>query len=443
MRPPSPGSTALPPPTRSGDSPCPPSLQSQRCRAKRSAVPGTNHSIASERLCPQTASGSPPQVGSRSRDWVSVSPMEEHEVADVSVPCEETLTREALKLAALLREMKNGLDIVRGKVEALTSKVKENQYPTEDGISYLEAKHLLLLNYCQCIVYYLLRKAKGLPIEGHPVVRSLVEIRLFLEKVRPIDKKLDYLVQKLTRTASNAASNEVGSQDGVKDDSQTAEDPLKYRPNPDMLVSKIDHATEDGAGVYRPPHFAPTSMDEDKISRKERQAIRKEKEALLRAKQSTLAKELMDEIEGRPEEVRETVGAEGRELTRYKAKLEERAQKEEELFTRAPITKLDKKMEKHLRKSRNGLLGLSDFYDDIRAIPLGKSDDTSETSYVNSGHGGKRFKKQKCIYIDGIEVCAVLTKYLVWKVMIAMGGASRTSSRRFLKAPLEREKAMR
>jgi len=61
--------------------------------------------------------------------------------------------------------------------------VKAKQFPTEGGISYLEAKHLLLVNYCQSIVYYLLRKAKGLSIEGHPVVRSLVEIRLFLEKV--------------------------------------------------------------------------------------------------------------------------------------------------------------------------------------------------------------------------------------------------------------------
>lgn len=61
--------------------------------------------------------------------------------------------------------------------------MKENNYPSVDGISYLEAKHLLLLNYCQSIVYYLLCKAKGLSIEGHPVVRSLVEIRLFLEKV--------------------------------------------------------------------------------------------------------------------------------------------------------------------------------------------------------------------------------------------------------------------
>lgn len=61
--------------------------------------------------------------------------------------------------------------------------VKADHFPTGQGISYLDAKYLLLLNYCQSLVYYLLRKAKGLSIDGHPVVRSIVEIRLFLEKV--------------------------------------------------------------------------------------------------------------------------------------------------------------------------------------------------------------------------------------------------------------------
>lgn len=35
-------------------------------------------------------------------------------------------------------------------------------------------------------------------------------------------------------------------------------------------------------------------------------------------------------------------------------KMERRAQEEEELFTRVPMTKMEKKKEKHLKKSRNG-----------------------------------------------------------------------------------------
>lgn len=53
-------------------------------------------------------------------------------------------------------------------------------------------------------------------------------------------------------------------------------------------------------------------------------------------------------------QVREIVGTESRELTRYLAKMEARAKREEELFIRAPFTKEEKKKEKHLKKSRNG-----------------------------------------------------------------------------------------
>ncbi|XP_010923896.1 uncharacterized protein [Elaeis guineensis] len=310
---------------------------------------------------------------------------------------DETLVREAPQLVKVLKEMKDGLDAVRSKVETLTQKVRQKQFPTADGMSYLEAKHLLLLSYCQSIVYYLLRKAKGLSIEGHPVVRSLVEIRLFLEKIRPIDKKLEYQVQKLTRAAGSVASEKTVSVNvNEKDEKQEEEDPLKYRPNPDMLVSKSTQAAQDNGGVYRPPRFAPTSMDEDKITKQEKQALRREKELLRQTKQSSYVKELVDDFEDRPEEVKEIIGAESRELTRYIAKREEHARQEEELFTRAPVTKLDKRIEKHMRKSRNGLLGLTDgFYDEIRTLPLEEKEDGSSTSYMDASRGRKKNNKRK------------------------------------------------
>ncbi|GKC88915.1 hypothetical protein Tco_1149564 [Tanacetum coccineum] len=50
--------------------------------------------------------------------------------------------------------------------------------------------------------------------------------------------------------------------------------------------------------------------------------------------------------------VREVIGIEDREVTRYKAKLEDRARREEELFTRAPLSSVENKKLKHMRKSR-------------------------------------------------------------------------------------------
>ncbi|KAI6689211.1 hypothetical protein NL676_026039 [Syzygium grande] len=176
-----------------------------------------------------------------------------------SLPDKETVDKEAPQLAAVLKEIKEGLDTVKAKVQALTAKVKARQFPTAEGISYLEAKHLLLLSYCQSLVYYLLRKAKGLSIDGHPVVRSLVEMRLFLEKIRPIDKKLQYQIQKLTTVARGAAESTAVDEKETGAPRRT-EDLLKYRPNPDMLVSKSDTTAEGTGGIYKPPKFSPASM---------------------------------------------------------------------------------------------------------------------------------------------------------------------------------------
>jgi U3 small nucleolar ribonucleoprotein protein LCP5 len=126
-------------------------------------------------------------------------------------------------------------------------------------------------------------------------------------------------------------------------------------------------------------------MEEGKISKQERNAMRMEKQILRQSRQSEFVRELMDDMEGRPQEVscglllvgslsmndfmfnnwwsivcwckiqvRESIGSESRELARYMAKMEKRAQEEEELFIRAPMTKMEKKKEKHLKKSRNG-----------------------------------------------------------------------------------------
>lgn len=315
-----------------------------------------------------------------------------------STPSNERISRESPQLVALLKEMKQGLDNVGSKIQALADKVKAGNFPTSDGISYLEAKHLLLLNYCQSLVYFLLRKAKGLPIQGHPVVRSLVEMRLFLEKIRPVDRKMQYQIQKLTNTTTASTTMEKPGLTAKKGKVETekAEDLLRYRPNPDLLISKTNATSEDGSGVYRPPKFAPTAMEEDKMSRQEKNALRKEKEMLRQAKQSSYVRDLINDLEGKPEEIRENVGAESREATKYFAKMEERARQEEELFTRAPLTKAEKTKMKHLTKSRNGLLGLTEsFYDEIKTLPLDGGAPEETTSFKNADSGAKKFNKRK------------------------------------------------
>ncbi|GKA54004.1 hypothetical protein Tco_0752953, partial [Tanacetum coccineum] len=59
--------------------------------------------------------------------------------------------------------------------------------------------------------------------------------------------------------------------------------------------------------------------------------------------------------------VRKVIGIEDREETRYKAKLEDRARREEELFTRAPPSSVENKKLKHMHESRFRVFGEGSF----------------------------------------------------------------------------------
>jgi U3 small nucleolar RNA-associated protein 3 len=101
---------------------------------------------------------------------------------------------EAEEVRALALELQKTLVEVQTNVEPIVKSAKRGEYLTEEGISYLDTKYILLLSYCVNLVFYLLMKSEGKSIKDHPVVMRLVEIRSYIEKLRPIDKKLQYQV---------------------------------------------------------------------------------------------------------------------------------------------------------------------------------------------------------------------------------------------------------
>ena len=97
----------------------------------------------------------------------------------------------------------------------LSMQVREGQLATAEGVSYLEAKYLLLLHYCIHLVFYILLKAEGRSVRDHPVIARLVEIRAFLERARPIDKRLRYQMDKLLAAAALVQVSQPCCKDGV------------------------------------------------------------------------------------------------------------------------------------------------------------------------------------------------------------------------------------
>lgn len=100
------------------------------------------------------------QIESVSKDLSALSAEEQLAVVMADAP----------ELISSLDELKNCLSEVRGRIAPLLREVAAGGLATAAGLSYLEAKHLLLLQYCMCIVAYLMLKAEGKSVKDHPVI---------------------------------------------------------------------------------------------------------------------------------------------------------------------------------------------------------------------------------------------------------------------------------
>jgi hypothetical protein len=52
------------------------------------------------------------------------------------------------------------------------------------------------------LAFYILLKLQGKSIKDHPVIRRLIYIKTLLGKLKPLDKKLEYQINKLLRMAN-------------------------------------------------------------------------------------------------------------------------------------------------------------------------------------------------------------------------------------------------
>jgi hypothetical protein len=146
----------------------------------------------------------------------------------VSLPGKQVqavLDRESDEVRAVLAQFQQQIADVRTQLADVQAEVEAGQRPTSGGVSYLELKLQLLLSYCTHLSFYLLLKAEGMVVKGHPVIEKLVETRTYMEKLRPLDAKLKYQMDKLLKTGLEGADNAAAG----------SGDALKFKPNIDAL----------------------------------------------------------------------------------------------------------------------------------------------------------------------------------------------------------------
>lgn len=78
--------------------------------------------------------------------------------------------------------------------------VKNGIIPNCPAVSFIRIKYHLLLNYCINISFYLMLKAKRLPVSTHPVIKRLAQYRQLLNQLESEQGNLIQEIQEILKT---------------------------------------------------------------------------------------------------------------------------------------------------------------------------------------------------------------------------------------------------
>ncbi|XP_076632678.1 neuroguidin isoform X1 [Colletes latitarsis] len=287
----------------------------------------------------------------------------------------------------LLGEMNANVLQVNQLVDNMLIRVKNGEISTDKGLSFLEMKYHMLISYLINLTYVVLRKCSGERIEGDPSIDRLIEIRTVLEKIRPIDHKLKYQIDKLVKTAVTGTTNN--------------DDPSNFKANPDALIAKVDSIDEESdsdqdgevdgfkstqsrkSNIYVPPKLAAVHYDGDEtVAEKIRKAGER---ARRRAVSGAVLRELKEEYLDAP--IEDTHGLSEKQVSlgrENKRKIEY----EETYMTRLPVTK----QEKHRRRQMTTLGTLGE---EITSFGESSTVSDKKRKTQKKGKAKKSFKKKR------------------------------------------------
>lgn len=330
---------------------------------------------------------------------------------------QKILTEEHPELQSLLDQLKASLQDVRGTLRPLLRKAKCRQLITKEGLSFLDTKNQLLVAYLTYLSYYVLLKTHGVAVTDHPVIERLVEVRLLLEKLKPIDDRLRLQINRLLQLAHEKS---------VKDADAGDEEFAPARPRPDLLLGvgeerddadasteeeerekpkgkKASRSNEDeGKQVYKPPKILAMEYHaEDQVNKVKEKAERELRRAAERLKRSELVRAVREEVGDAPEEVgiEQWIQVQQSRLGSAASIAKQRAREafEEENMVRLSMSKKDrkerqmsKKLEEHQRRMTVGTtLGELTAFSESTLDALGDDDEDPTL-----GRANKNKKKQ-------------------------------------------------
>ncbi|KAL9644708.1 hypothetical protein ABK040_012362 [Willaertia magna] len=285
-------------------------------------------------------------------------------VATISLPDDSTKQ----EFITILKELKSKITPIKEQIQPLLSKIKTNQLPTTNGISYLEAKFHIMLNYIINILFFMLIKTSGKSINKEKSntlsnhIKQLVEMRLLLEKIKPIDDRMKYQIDKLVKIANQISDSKIPSTNdelranpdrllssSKEDEEDVSENISENSQSEDESSDESDNEKEEE--LYKVPKMIAVHYDEDDKKKAEKQKMK----AMKQIEKSNFLKEAKVIFGEEPEELY-SIGTESR--SRY---LQELEKAEMENFNRRTITKKEKKIINQELKIKDPLEEVSSF----------------------------------------------------------------------------------
>lgn len=187
-------------------------------------------------------------------------------------------------------------DLTRKLINSIQDDISDKDF--KEGISFLDVKNDTILSYLIDVCNIVLRKIKEESIADHASVDRCIEYRVMLEKMKAIDQKLTYQINKLIALPENAEAQiservnvqnldiELDSDSDYKDDDDDdgededkVSDGDEISPSEDLgehegdgfAASKHDKKNgPDSKGVYKPPKLKSAVYSDDVPSKRGR-----------------------------------------------------------------------------------------------------------------------------------------------------------------------------
>ena len=111
------------------------------------------------------------------------------------------ISRDRAQHRQLLREVVGIAGEAEATMSKLVGKLEADPGRLAQGIDFLDIKNGLLAEYNANLAYLVMRKTRGELIEGDKAVERLCYLRTMMEKIRPIEHKLKFQIDKYVNLA--------------------------------------------------------------------------------------------------------------------------------------------------------------------------------------------------------------------------------------------------